>query len=193
MKLYVYCKAKFRIPGLLYISSGPLPPSLPCVIAGGRPWFSVNTGGPCIEGALVLYHTRALPISHIRISGFHSYLFLFMFFFSFSFLLFLLFYPFFSFFSHFFSLLVATKQLYMTRCKQRAHLLPTRFLDIFFITNAKFFAPLHFLHACRMLPHSSVTTSDHRQDVINVLWQKNREKSLEKNEKKVTKFQRLCF
>ena len=72
----------------------------------------------------------------------------------------------------------------MTRCKQRAHLLPTRFLDIFFITNAKFFAPLHFLHACRMLPHSSVTTSDHRQDVINVLWQKNREKSLEKNEKR---------
>ena len=72
----------------------------------------------------------------------------------------------------------------MTRCKQWAHLLPTRFLDIFFITNAKFFAPLHFLHACRMLPHSSVTTSDHRQDVINVLWQKTEEKAWKKMKKR---------
>ena len=65
----------------------------------------------------------------------------------------------------------------MTWCKQRAHLLPTRFLDIFFITNAKSFAPLHFLHACRMLPQSGVTTSDHGQDVINVLWQKTEKKA----------------
>ena len=70
-----------------------------------------------------------------------------------------------------------------TRCKERAHLLPTRYFDIFFTTNANFFAPLHFFHACRMLTHSSVTTSDHRQDVINVLWQKT-EKKARKNMKK---------
>ena len=81
----------------------------------------------------------------------------------------------------------------MTRCKQRAHLLPTRFLDIFFITNAKFFAPLHFLYACRMLPHSSVTTSDHRQDVINVLWQKKQRKKPEKEMKKGEKISEALF
>ena len=71
-----------------------------------------------------------------------------------------------------------------TRCKQRAHLLPTRFFDIFFTTNAKFFATLHFLHACRMLPRSSVTTSDHRQDVINVLWQETEKKARKKMKKR---------
>ena len=56
-----------------------------------------------------------------------------------------------------------------TRCKQRAHLLPTPFLDIFLPIDTTFFSPLHFLHSCRILPHTRATTSDQRQDVINVL------------------------
>lgn len=58
------------------------------------------------------------------------------------------------------------------------------FFDILFPTDAKFFAPLHFSHACRMLPHSSVTTSDHRRDVINVLWQKTEKKAWKKMKKR---------
>ncbi len=83
----------------------------------------------------------------------------------------------------------------MTRCKQRAHLLPTRVFDIFATINAKFFALLHFFHSCWILPHSSATTSDHRdrQDVINVLWQKKLRKSPKKREKEVEKFLKNCF
>ena len=61
----------------------------------------------------------------------------------------------------------------MTRCKQGAHLLPTRFFDMFLPIGSNFFAPLHFPHSCRILPHSSATTSDHRQAVLNVFWPKN--------------------
>ena len=81
----------------------------------------------------------------------------------------------------------------MTRCKQRAHLLPTPFFDIFLPIDTDFFAPLHFPHSCRILPHSSTTTSDHRQVVLNVLWPKNWQKSSWNGEKKVTKFLRHCF
>ena len=83
--------------------------------------------------------------------------------------------------------------MYTTRCKQRAHLLPTPFFDIFLLINTTFFAPFHLFHSCRILPHSSTTTSDHRQDIINVLWPKKRKKSPENREKKVTKFLRHCF
>ncbi len=73
---------------------------------------------------------------------------------------------------------------YMTPCMQKAHLLPTRFFDIFFPIDAKFSAPLHFFYACRIIPHSTITTSDLRQDVINVLRQKKTKKKLEKVEKR---------
>jgi len=66
----------------------------------------------------------------------------------------------------------------MTRCKQRARLLPTHFLDIFFPIDPYFFAPLQFPHSCRIQTHSSTTTSDHRQVVLNVWWPKNCQKSL---------------
>ena len=81
----------------------------------------------------------------------------------------------------------------MTCCKQRAHLLPTPFFDIFLPIGTDFFSPLHFPRSCRILSHSCTTTSDHRQVVLNVLWPKNWQKSSWNGEKKVTKFLRHCF
>ena len=46
-------------------------------------------------------------------------------------------------------------------------------LDVFLPIGTNFFAPLHFPHSYRVLAHSSTAIRDHRQVVLNVLWQKN--------------------